>query len=128
FIFNFFPSETGADFVKSREIAQQKMFMIHNALGEDAQIFHPDEEPTASGLYTKMNDNPEDDEELNIITYVRNEYNKIEEEHPDVIERIEKLPNRVKTSKKFKDANVNVLRKKGLSLFAQQAETKENTS
>ncbi len=128
FIFNFFPSETGADFVKSREIAQQKMFMIHNALGEDSQIFHKDEEPTASGLYTKMNDNPEDDEELNIITYVRNEYNKIEEEHPDVIERIEKLPNRVKTSKKFKDANVNVLRKKGLSLFAQQAETKENSS
>jgi len=126
YIFNFFPSETGADFVKSREIAQQKMFMIHNALGEDAQIFHPDEEPTASGLYTKMNDNPEDDEELNIVTYVRNEYNKIEKEHPEVIARIEKLPNRVKTSKKFKDGNVNVLRKKGLSLFAQQAETKEN--
>jgi superfamily II DNA or RNA helicase/HKD family nuclease len=127
FIYNFFPSETGADFVKSREIAQQKMFMIHNALGEDAQIFHPDEEPTASGLYTKMNDNPEDDEELNVITYVRNEYNKIKEEHPNVIERIEKLPNRVKTAKKFKEANVNVLRKKGLSLFAQQAETKENS-
>ncbi len=126
FIFNFFPSETGADFVKSREIAQQKMFMIHNALGEDAQIFHSDEEPTASGLYTKMNDNPEDDEELNIITYVRNKYNQIEKEYPGVIERIEKLPNRVKTSKKFKDENVNVLRKKGLSLFAQQANTIEN--
>jgi superfamily II DNA or RNA helicase len=128
YIFNFFPSETGADFVKSREIAQQKMFMIHNALGEDSRIFHPDEEPTASGLYTKMNDNPEDDEDINIITYVRNEYNKIEEKYPDVIERIEKLPNRVKTSKKFNKSNVNVLRKKGLSLFAQQAETKENPS
>ncbi|MEE4247632.1 MAG: C-terminal helicase domain-containing protein, partial [Kangiellaceae bacterium] len=128
YIFNFFPSETGADFVKSREIAQQKMFMIHNALGEDAQIFHPDEEPQAANLYKKLNDNPEDDEELNIITYVRNKYNEIEEKHPDVIERIEKLPNRVKTSKKFVNPNVNVLRKKGLSLFAQQAETKENTS
>ncbi|GGK53645.1 MULTISPECIES: helicase-related protein [Flavobacteriaceae] len=126
YIFNFFPSETGADFVKSREIAQQKMFMIHNALGEDSRIFHPDEEPTASGLYKKMNDNPEDDEELNIITHIRNKYNQIEEEHPDVIERILKLPNRVKTAKKFKDANVNVLRKKGLSLFAQQAEIEEN--
>lgn len=128
YIYNFFPSETGADFVKSREIAQQKMFMIHNALGEDAQIFDPDEEPTASGLYTKMNDNPDDDEDLNIITYVRNEYNRIIEEHPEVIDRIEKLPSRVKTSKKFKDSNVNVLRKKGLSLFAQQAETKDNPS
>src|SRR5690606_15494819 len=64
--------------------------------------------------------------ELNIITYVRNKYNQIHKKHPDVIDRIEKLPNRVKTSKKFKDANVNVLRKKGLSLFAQQAETIED--
>ena len=128
YIFNFFPSETGADFVKSREIAQQKMFMIHNALGEDSRIFHPDEEPTASGLFTKMNENPEDDEEVNIITNIRNKYNQIEKEHPDVIQRIEKLPNRVKTAKKFKEANINVLRKKGLSLFAQQAKTKDNQS
>ncbi len=128
YIFNFFPSETGADFVKSREIAQQKMFMIHNALGEDAKIFHQDEEPTASGLYTKMNENPEDDEEVNIITHVRNIYNQIEIEHPDVMERIAKLPNRVKTSKKFNESNINVLRKKGLSLFAQQAKTDENSN
>lgn len=127
YIFNFFPSETGADFVKSREIAEQKMFMIHNALGEDAKIFHPDEEPTASGLYTKMNDNPEDDEDLNIITYIRNIYSQIEEKYPDVIERISKLPNRVKTAKKFKESNVNVLRRKGLSLFAQQSELTENS-
>ena len=50
-----------------------------------------------------MNDNPEDYEEINVITFVRNEYNKIEEEHPDVIERIEKLPNRVKTLKSLKN-------------------------
>jgi len=127
FIFNFFPSETGADFVKSREIAQQKMFMIHNALGEDSRIFDPEEEPSASGLYTKLNDNPEDDEELNIVTFVRNEYNRIATEHPEVIERIEKLPNRVKTAKHFSESNVNVLRKKGLSLFAQQSETKQDS-
>lgn len=119
-IFNFFPSEIGAEFVKSREIAEQKMFMIHNALGEDAQIFSEDEEPTESGLYKKINANPEDTEEINLITYIRNLYNEIQEKHPSVIENIEKLPNRVKTAKKFDDYNVNVLRKKGLSLFAQQ--------
>src|SRR5699024_11106566 len=36
YLYNFFPTETGATFVKSREIAEQKMFMIHNSLGEDA--------------------------------------------------------------------------------------------
>lgn len=120
YIYNFFPSETGADFVKSREIAQQKMFMIHNTLGEDSQIFHADEEPSASGLYKKINENPEDDEELNTITEVRNRYNKIVESYPEVIERIEKLPARVKSAKQYDNNNVNVLRKKGLSLFAQQ--------
>ena len=57
FIFNFFPSVKGSDFVRSREIAQHKMFMIHNALGEDARIFDADEEPTASSLGKKMNQN-----------------------------------------------------------------------
>ncbi|TBW26967.1 helicase-related protein [Gramella sp. KN1008] len=122
YIYNFFPSETGADYVKSREIAQQKMFMIHNALGEDSQIFHQDEEPTASGLYKKINENPEDEEELNTVTFVRNAYKNIEDKYPKVIERIKKFPSRVKSAKSFQSSNVNVLRKKGLSLFAQQAE------
>lgn len=123
FIFNFFPSETGANFVKSREIAQQKMFMIHNALGEDSRIFDPEEEPTASGLYKKINENPEDEDEVNTITQVRNAYNEILEKHPEVIDSIEKLPARVKSAKTFEASNVNVLRKKGLSLFAQQGNT-----
>src|SRR5690625_1639542 len=123
FIYNFFPSEIGADFVKSKEIAQQKMFMIHNALGEDARIFDPEEKPTASWLYTRINENPEDEDEINILTKVRNTYDEIVKNHPEVIERIEKLPNRVKTAKKHQTTNVNVLRRKGLSLFAQQADT-----
>lgn len=126
FIFNFFPSEIGADFVKSREIAQQKMFMIHNALGEDARIFDPDEEPTASGLFKKLNDTPEEEEEISLLTKVRNLYSQIVENHPEVIDRVEKLPERVKTAKIFKESNVNVLRRKGLGLFAQNAATQEN--
>ncbi len=127
YIYNFFPSEQGADIVKSREIAEQKMFMIHNALGEDAQIFGPEEEPTASRLYNKLNEAPEDDEEITLNTAIRNLYDNIRNAHPEVIERIEKLPNRVKTAKKSEVATVNVLRKKGLSLFAQQAETEEDS-
>jgi superfamily II DNA or RNA helicase len=126
YIYNFFPSETGADYVKSKEIAQQKMFMIHNALGEDSQIFDQNEEPTASGLFQKINDDPERDEELNTVTLVRNKYQDICEQYPGVIERIEKLPARVKSAKQSEKYNVNVLRKKGLSLFAQQSYNEEN--
>lgn len=127
YIFNFFPSETGADFVKSREIARQKMYMIHNALGEDAQIFDKEEEPTAARLYKKINNNVEDDEELNMITRIINLYAKIEEKYPEVIERIERLPKKIKSAKQSKMTNVNVLRKKGLGLFAQQTTSEKGS-
>ena len=118
FIYNLFPTEQGANQVRIREIAQQKMFLIHNALGEDAKIFDPDEEPTASGLFQKINSNPEVDEDLNIVTIVRNEFNKIKEVHPEVIERIIELPNRTKTAKLYSENNTVVFRKKGMALFS----------
>ncbi|MCK5541503.1 MAG: hypothetical protein KAI40_02340 [Desulfobacterales bacterium] len=117
-IYNLFPTEQGAGHIKIREIAEQKMFLIHNALGEDSKIFDPDEEPTASGLFKKINSNPDEDDDLNIVTVVRNEFNKIQEEHPEVLERIKEFPNRTKTAKKFKENNTIVLRKKGMALFS----------
>ena len=120
FIYNFFPSVKGADIVKSKEIAAQKMFMIHNALGEDAKIFHADEEPSPSALFKRMNKNPEKDEELNISTLIRNRFEEIKNNYPEVVEKISKLPARVKSSKQHNENQINVLRKKGLSLFAQQ--------
>lgn len=118
YIYNFFPTDQGADIVKSREIAQQKMFLIHSALGEDSKIFDADEEPTPSGLYNKANSNPEENEELNINTIIRNDFNEIVENHPEVIRKISDLPNRVKTAKLYKENNVVVLRKKGMALFS----------
>ncbi len=118
-ILNFFPSEIGADIVKSREIAEQKMFLIHSSLGEDAKIFGADEEPNPSSLYKKINHSPDDDEELNTVTVIRNIYQEIAKKYPDVVKKIETLPNRVKTAKKFEKYQLNMLRRKGLSLFAQ---------
>ena len=40
--------------------------------------------------------------------------------HPQTIEKISQLPARVKSSKVFDKNQINVLRKKGLSMFAQQ--------
>ena len=120
FIYNFFPSEVGADIVKSREIASQKMFLIHNSLGEDSKIFDADEEPTPAGLFKRVNESPDEDDDLNITTLIRNKYNEIKTTYPDTIEKISNLPHRVKTSKAFSQDEINVLRKKGLSMFAQQ--------
>lgn len=118
FIYNFFPTDQGSDIVKSREIAQQKMFLIHSALGEDSKIFDADEEPTPSGLFSKISTNPEENDELSTSTIIRNDYNEIVESHPEVIKKISDLPNRVKTAKPFEENNVVVLRKKGMALFS----------
>jgi superfamily II DNA or RNA helicase len=119
FIFNFFPSVKGSDFVRSREIAQHKMFMIHNALGEDVRIFDADEEPTASSLRLKVNQNPEEDGEISTITRIRNLYATLEQQHPEIIAKIQSLPPRVKAAKSHTEYSLSVLRRKGLSLFAQ---------
>ncbi len=59
-IYNFFPTEQGSDVVKSRQIASQKMFLIHNTLGEDCKIFEIDETPAPAELYKRINTNPEE--------------------------------------------------------------------
>ena len=127
-IFNFFPSEKGADFVKSKQIAQQKMFLIHSALGEDSKIFDSEEEPSAAKMYKKVNKNPDESGSANTLTHVRNKMKQVSEDHPEVIEKVNSLPKRVKAAKYFNDYQLNVLRKKGLALFAQQIQSENNSS
>lgn len=117
FIYNFFPTEKAKDIVQIKEIATQKMYLIHNALGEDAKIFDEDEEPTASKLFNKLNENPENGGEESLSTRIRNEYYSIETNYPEVIEKINNLPIRIKSGKKYSENQVCVLRKKGLGLF-----------
>ncbi|MCF8454010.1 MAG: hypothetical protein K9G42_12450 [Pedobacter sp.] len=126
YIFNFFPSLKGADIVKSREIAQQKMFLIHNALGEDAKMFDADEEPSASALRSKLNQSPEEEGELSTITKIRNLYAELEKDYPEIISKVNDLPPRVKTAKLYQEYQLNVLRRKGLNLFAQALGDDEN--
>ena len=113
YLVNFFPTEKGASLVKSREIAANKMFLIHNVLGEDAKIFGPDEQPTPAKLYQRIQQNPEELEEVSFFTKVFKIYQKIKREHPEIIERLKKAPPRVKTAKKFKEDELLVFVKKG---------------
>ncbi len=119
YIFNFFPTEVGAPIAKSREIAKQKMFMIHNTIGEDAQIFDIDETPTASSLYQKIQQNPEQAEHESFLTQVKRAMVEIRREHPEVVERVKRLPFRVKTARSVADdSGLLVFKKKGLGLFS----------
>ena len=123
YICNFFPTEKGAEYVKSRQIATEKMFLIHNTLGEDAKIFEPDEEPTAAKLFEKIQKNPDKLEEESFQTGVRRMYAEIDEETK---QKIKNLPSRIKVARKFDRYVLTVFIKKGQGLFIRSI-SDENT-
>ncbi|MBI1833355.1 MAG: DEAD/DEAH box helicase family protein [Candidatus Andersenbacteria bacterium] len=116
-IYNFFPTIQGSDIVKSRQIAADKMFLIHNTLGEDSKVFESDEKPTAAKLFTKIMRNPEAHEEASFQTKIRQKYFELEKSAPDIIGRVATLPSRVKVAKRYEADNLLVFIKKGLGFF-----------
>jgi ERCC4-related helicase/HKD family nuclease len=113
YIVNFFPTEIGSELVKSREIAANKMFLIHNTLGEDAKIFDIDEEPTPAKLYERLQQNPDKLEEESFYTKALKEFEKIKENYPDLIYQLNNFPPRIKVAKKAKENELFVFLKKG---------------
>jgi superfamily II DNA or RNA helicase/HKD family nuclease len=117
YIFNFFPTEQGADIHRSRQIAGEKMFLIHSTIGEDVQILAPDEEPTAAGLFQQVNRDAEEQEGESFLTKAQRELKKLSQEHPEALERIAQLPPRVKTASKRTPKGVYFFRRRGAALF-----------
>lgn len=113
FIVNFFPTERGANIVRSRDIAQHKMFLIHNTLGEDSKIFDVDEEPAPASLFARINQSPDKLQEESFYTRVRREMARISSEHPEVLNSIAECQARVKVAKKFKEDSLLVFIRKG---------------
>lgn len=113
YIVNFFPTEKGAELVQSREIAANKMFLIHTALGEDSKIFDIDEEPTPAGLFNRVQQNPDNQEEESFYTKALKEFLKIKEENPELIANLENYPPRIKVAKGYKENELLVFFKKG---------------
>ncbi|MFN3605225.1 MAG: helicase-related protein [Leptonema sp. (in: bacteria)] len=129
YIVNFFPTEKGADFVKSKEIAENKMFLIHNALGEDAKIFGIDEVPTPSGLYKRILQNPEELEEESFYTKVLKEFEEIKSQNPEIIKSLENFPPRIKVAKKSDKDELFVFIKKGrLFIHCKDMQDKNQTA
>ncbi len=113
YIVNFFPTEKGAELVKSREIAGNKMFLIHNTLGEDAKIFDIDEEPTPAGLFKRIQQNPDKLEEEGFYSKAVKQFLEIQKENPDLVNKLNNFPPRVKVAKQFSDNELLIFFKKG---------------
>ena len=113
YIINFFPTEKGSEIVKSREIASNKMFLIHNTLGEDSKIFDIDEEPTPSKLYEKIQQNPDRIEEESFYTKALRDFRDIEEKYPEAVARLKNFPIRLKVAKRHTEDELLVFIRKG---------------
>ena len=113
FIVNFFPTEKGSTLVKSREIATNKMFLIHEVLGEDAKIFDVDESPSAAALFDRIRQNPDEMEAESFYTTMLKRYMEIEKNHPDLVEALHDFPPRVKVAKAGKTDELLVFFLKG---------------
>jgi superfamily II DNA or RNA helicase/HKD family nuclease len=112
-IVNFFPTEKGAEFVQSRMIATNKMFLIHSILGEDAKIFDEEEDPTPSQLFDRIQQNPDEQESESFYTKLLRIYAEVQKTHPDLIASLALFPVRVKVAKKGHRNELFVFYKKG---------------
>ena len=112
YLMNFFPTERGESEIKQKEIAESKMFMIHNAIGEDARIFSPDETPQASELYNRLMTNPENMDSESIYTRVYLELEMLKKDYPAIIKAINVYPKRIKVAKKSSNNELITLIKK----------------
>jgi superfamily II DNA or RNA helicase len=96
-VYHFFPSAKGQGVVDPAKVAAEKLFLIHKALGEDSKVLSENEEPSPALLYQRLTQNPE--EEVSFDTWILEEWEALKRQAPDIEERIQHLPNRVKTAR-----------------------------
>jgi superfamily II DNA or RNA helicase/HKD family nuclease len=117
FVYHFFPTEKGASVVDPKAVAQNKLHLIHRALGEDAKILSPEEEPTPSRIYERLRQLPEEEKGESFEAWVRREWERLASLAPGLEERVRKLPDRVKTGVRGEKWEALVVARKGLAFF-----------
>lgn len=97
-IFNFFPTAKVNNDIELEKKAIMKLQAFHSAMGEDSQIYSPDEEFETFGLFDQTV-NEEKDEKLRILLELR----KFKKESPDRFKRIKNMPKRARVGRKRND-------------------------
>ena len=95
YIYNFYPTAKVNDDIELEKKAIMKLQAFHSALGEDSEIYSPDEEIQSFGLFEKDVDE-EKDERLAYLMELR----KFREENPEEFRRIRNLPLKARVGRK----------------------------
>jgi superfamily II DNA/RNA helicase len=99
-IFNFYPTAKVNNDIELEKKAIMKLQAFHSALGEDSEIYSPDEEIQSFGLFEKDVDE-EKDERLAYLMELR----KFREENPEEFRRIKNLPLKARVGRKDRNKN-----------------------
>ena len=94
-IFNFYPTAKVNSHIELEKKAIMKLQAFHSALGEDSEIYSPDEEIQSFGLFEKDVDE-EKDERLAYLMELR----KFKDENPEEFRRIRNLPLKARVGRK----------------------------
>ena len=95
YVYNFFPTAQVDNDIDLQKKAMMKLQAFHIALGEDSQIYSPDEVTGTFGLFDKDPDD-ERDEKLDYLMQIRD----LKEKDPDLFKRIKTMPMRARTGRK----------------------------
>lgn len=94
-IFNFYPTAKVNSDIELEKKAIMKLQAFHSALGEDSEIYSPDEETQSFGLFEKDVDEDKD-EKLGFLMELR----KFKSESPELFRKIQKMPLRARVGRK----------------------------
>lgn len=100
YIYNFYPTAKVNSDIELEKKAIMKLQAFHSALGEDSEIYSPDEETQSFGLFEKDVDEDKD-EKLSYLMELR----KFKTESPELFRKIQNMPLRARTGRKSKTLN-----------------------
>lgn len=94
-VYNFYPTAKVNIDIELEKKAIMKLQAFHAALGEDSQIYSPDEETETFGLFDKQMEE-EKDEKLTYLMMIRD----IKEKNPTLFKQIKNMPLRARVGRK----------------------------
>ena len=97
FIYNFYPTAKVNSDIELEKRAIMKLQAFHSALGEDSEIYSPDEETQTFGLFDKAVEDGQD-EKLAFLMELR----KFKSENPELFRKIKNMPIRARVGRKSK--------------------------
>lgn len=100
YIFNFYPTAKVNSDIELEKKAIMKLQAFHSALGEDSEIYSPDEETQSFGLFEKDVDEDKD-EKLGFLMELR----KFKAESPELFRKIQNMPLRARVGRKDRMKN-----------------------